>query len=154
MIDKESMAAMEWMRQENPDVRTVEPLCPGRFALRFDDGSAMLVDINGRQIKSPLDKHDVITKLEYIGTLEGKPHFAFEGRDYANRRMSETGMFDSNGHQKLFRDPRSAGIEGVDYIKWEFEKLEKQANNPMNPRRDDPVLVDIDAPRKNLGMRR
>ena len=127
---------------------------PERYAIRFEDGSAMLTDGDGNKINSPLSSYDVISKVEYIGRLEGKPHFAFEGRDWSNRRMSETGMFDSDGHQKLFRDPRAAGIEGVEYIKWEFERLEKLANDPMNPRRNDPMLVDLNAPRQSLGMRR
>ena len=114
----------------------------------------MLTDGDGNKINSPLGNYDVISKVEYIGQLEGKPHFAFEGRDWANRRMSETGMFDSDGHQKLFRDPRTAGIEGVEYIKWEFERLEKLANDPKNPRRNDPMLVDLNAPHQSLGMRR
>ena len=154
MIDQESMAAMERMRQEDPNIRDINPLCPGRFAIRFEDGSAMLVDINGDIIKSPLEKYDVISRIEYIGTMEGKPHFAFEGRDWATRNMPETGMFDADGHQKLFRDPRSAGIEGVDYIKWEFEKFEKMSNDPRNPRRDDPFLVDIDSPKQNMRIGR
>ena len=68
--------------------------------------------------------------------------------------MPETGMFDADGHQKVFRDPRSAGIEGVDYIKWEFEKFEKMSNDPRNPRRADPFLVDIDSPKQNMRIGR
>jgi len=138
----------------DPEVRKVEHLCdnPERYAVRYDDGSAALIDGDGKMIKSPLGQFDVISKVEFIGRMNGVPHFAYEGRDYATRHMSETGMFDANGHQKLFRDPRSAGIEGVDYIKWEFERLEKIANDPRNPRRDDPMLVDLDE-KQNLGMR-
>lgn len=153
MIDKESLAAMERMRQD-PDVRTVEPLCPDRFALRYDDGSALLVNKNGDIIKSPLSKYEVVSNLQYLGELEGKPHFAFEGCDYATRHWPDTVMFDSEGHQKMFRDPKTAGIEGVEYVKWEFERLEKLANDPSNPRRNDPVLVDLDEPKQSLGMRR
>ncbi len=144
----------EYMRDQ--DVSKVQLLCekPERYAIRFEDGSAMLTDGDGNIINSPLSNYDVISKVEYIGRLEGKPHFAFEGRDWSNRHMSETGMFDSDGHQKLFRDPRAAGIEGVEYIKWEFERLEKLANDPMNPRRNDPMLVDLNAPHQFLGMRR
>ena len=146
MIDQESMAAMERMRQEDPNIRDINPLCPGRFAIRFEDGSAMLVDINGDIIKSPLEKYDVISRIEYIGTMEGKPHFAFEGRDWANRKMSETG-------RKLFRDPRAAGVEGVEYLKWEFERLEKLSKDPMNPRRNDPFLIDVDSPHPTRGVK-
>ena len=153
MIDNESLAAMERMRQD-PEVRKVDPLCPDRFALMYEDGSALLVNKNGDIIKSPLSKYDVVSNLQYLGTLEGKPHFAFEGRDYANRRWTDTVMFDSDGHQKMFRDPRTAGIEGVEYVKWEFERLEKLANDPSNPRRNDPVLVDLDEPKQSLGIRR
>ena len=113
-----------------------------------------MVNAEGNRIKSPLDRYDVISDVQLIGRMNGVPHFAFEGRDYAARHMSETGMFDSEGHQKLFRDPRSAGIEGVDYIKWEFERLEKLSNDPMNPRRNDPFLVDIDSPKQYQGMKR
>lgn len=144
----------EYMR--DPEVSKVQMLCdkPACYAIRYEDGSAVLVNGNGVRIKSPLDRYDVISKLEYIGRLEGKAHFVFEGREWGSRNMPETGMFDSNGHQKLFRDPRSAGIEGVDYIKWEFERLEKLANDPANSRRNDPQLVDIDAPQQSLRMRR
>ncbi len=141
---------------QDPEVRKVQLLCekPERYAIRFDDGSAMMTDAKGNRIESPLSKYDVISKVEYIGTLEGKPHFAFEGRDWSTRHMSETGMFDADGHQKLFRDPRTAGIEGVEYIKWEFERLEKLANDPMNPRRNDPMLFDLNEPKQSLGMHR
>jgi len=136
------------------EVSRVQLLCekPERYAIRYEDGSALLVDGDGNTIKSPLSRFDVITDVQFIGRMHGVPHFAFEGRDWANRRMSETGMFDADGHQKLFRDPRSAGIEGVNYIKWEFERLEKQANDPRNPRRDDPVLIDLDE-KQSLGMK-
>lgn len=140
----------------DPEVRKVDLLCekPECYAVRYEDGSAMLVNAEGNRIKSPLDRYDFITDVQFIGRMNGVPHFAFEGRDYATSHISETGMFDADGHQKLFRDPRSAGIEGVDYIKWEFERLEKQANDKTNPRRNDPVLVDIDAPHQSLGIRR
>lgn len=134
----------------DPEVSKVDLLCdkPECYAVRYEDGSAMLVNAEGEKIKSPLDNYDVISRLEYIGRLDGKAHFAFEGREWGSRKMPETGMFDTEGHQKLFRDPRSAGIEGVDYIKWEFERLEKLANDPTNSRRNDPQLVDIDSPRQ------
>lgn len=140
----------------DPEVRKVDLLCekPECYTVRYEDGSAMLVNAEGNRIKSPLDRYDFITDVQFIGRMNGVPHFAFEGRDYATRHTSETGMFDAEGHQKLFRDPRSAGIEGVDYIKWEFERLERQANDKTNPRRNDPVLVDIDAPHQSLGIRR
>ena len=140
----------------DPEVREVDLLCdkPECYAVRFEDGSAMLVNANGDRIKSPLDRYDFITNVQFIGRMNGVPHFAFEGRDYATRHTSETGMFDAEGHQKLFRDPRSAGIEGVDYIKWEFERLEKQASDQNNPRRNDPFLVDIDSPKQFMRMGR
>lgn len=138
------------------EVSKVDMLCdkPERYAIRYEDGSAMLVNAQGDRIKSPLDRYDVISDVQFIGRANGVPHFAFEGRDYANRNWPETGMFDSEGHQKLFRDPRSAGIDGLDYIKWEFERFEKMANDPMNPRRDDPFLVDIDSPKQFIRMGR
>ena len=144
----------EYMR--DPEVSKVQMLCekPECWAIRYDDGSAMLVDGHGDRIKSPLDRYDVVSTVEYLGRLDGKAHFVFEGREWDARNMPETGMFDTDGHQKLFRDPRSAGIEGVNYIRWEFERLEKLANDPTNSRRNDPQLVDIDAPRQSLGMRR
>lgn len=140
---------------QDPDVRKVQLLCenPDRYAIRYEDGSAMLVDEEGRMIKSPLGQFDVISKVEYIGRMNGVPHFAFEGRDYASRHFPETGMFDADGHRKLFRDPRTAGLDGVEYIKWEFERLEKLSNDPMNPHRNDPVLIDLDE-QQNLSLRR
>ena len=129
----------EYMR--DPEVSKVQLLCdkPERYAVRYEDGSAMLVDGDGNMIKSPLGQFDVVSKVEFIGRT---------------RNMPETGMFDADGHQKLFRDPRSAGIEGVDYIKWEFEKFEKMSNDPRNSRRDDPFLVDIDSPKQNMRIGR
>lgn len=127
---------------------------PMRYAIRFDDGSAMLVDGDGKRIESPLSRYDVITDVQFIGRANGVPHFAFEGRDWATRHTSETGMFDSEGHQKLFRDPRNAGLDGVDYIKWEFERMEKLSNDMSNPRRNDPFLVDIDTPQQYMRMGR
>ena len=144
----------EYMR--DPEVSKVDLLCdkPMRYAIRFDDGSAMLVDGDGKRIKSPLDRYDFISDLQYIGRAQGVPHFVFEGRDYATRYTSETGMFDAEGHQKLFRDPRNAGIEGMEYIKWEFERLEKLSNDHSNPHRNDSFLVDIDTPQQYMRMGR
>ena len=144
----------EYMR--DPEVSKVDLLCdkPERYAIRFDDGSAMLVDGDGKRIESPLSRYDVITDVQFIGRANGVPHFAFEGRDWATRHTSETGMFDSEGHQKLFRDPRNAGLDGVDYIKWEFERMEKLSNDKSNPRRNDPFLVDIDSPQQYKRMGR
>ncbi len=144
----------EYMR--DPEVSKVDLLCdkPMRYAIRFDDGSAMLVDGDGKRIESPLSRYDVITDVQFIGRANGVPHFAFEGRDWATRHTSETGMFDSEGHQKLFRDPRNAGLDGVDYIKWEFERMEKLSNDKSNPRRNDPFLVDIDSPQQYKRMGR
>lgn len=140
----------------DPEVSKVDLLCdkPMRYAIRFDDGSAMLVDGDGKRIESPLSRYDIITDIQFIGRANGVPHFVFEGRDWATRHTSETGMFDSEGHQKLFRDPRNAGIEGVDYIKWEFERMEKLSNDTSNPRRNDPFLVDIDTPQQYMRMGR
>ena len=144
----------EYMR--DPEVSKVQLLCdkPERYAIRYEDGSAMLVDGDGNMIKSPLGQFDVVSKVEFIGRAQGVPHFAFEGRDYATRYTSETGMFDAEGHQKLFRDPRNAGIEGMEYIKWEFERLEKLSNDHSNPHRNDPFLVDIDTPQQYMRMGR
>lgn len=144
----------EYMR--DPEVSKVDLLCdkPMRYAIRFDDGSAMLVDGDGKRIESPLSRYDVITDVQFIGRANGVPHFAFEGRDWATRHTSETGMFDSEGHQKLFRDPRNAGLDGVDYIKWEFERMEKLSNDKSNPRRNDPFLMDIDSPQQYKRMGR
>lgn len=144
----------EYMR--DPEVSKVDLLCdkPMRYAIRFDDGSAMLVDGDGKRIESPLSRYDVITDVQFIGRANGVPHFAFEGRDWATRHTSETGMFDSEGHQKLFRDPRNAGLDGVDYIKWEFERMEKLSNDMSNPRRNDPFLVDINTPQQYMRMGR
>ena len=137
------------------EVRKVQLLCenPERYAIRFDDGSAMLTDGEGNRINSPLSNYDFITKVEYIGRMNDVPHFAFEGCEYASRHFPDTGMFDADGHRTLFRDPRTAGLDGVEYIKWEFERLEKLANDPTNPHRNDPVLIDLDE-QQNLSMKR
>ena len=113
----------EYMR--DPEVSKVQMLCdkPERYAVRYEDGSAMLVDGDGNMIKSPLGQFDVVSKVEFIGRANGVPHFAFEGRDWATRNMP-------------------------------FEKFEKMSNDPRNPRRADPFLVDIDSPKQNMRIGR
>ena len=77
----------------DPEVRKVQLLCenPERYAIRFDDGSAMLTDGEGNRIESPLSKFDFINKVEYIGRLEGKPHFAYEGREATISKITASG---------------------------------------------------------------
>ena len=53
----------EYMR--DPEVSKVQMLCdkPERYAVRYEDGSAMLVDGDGNMIKSPLGQFDVVSKV-------------------------------------------------------------------------------------------
>ena len=64
----------------DPEVRKVDLLCdkPECYAVRFEDGSAMLVNAEGDRIKSPLDRYDFISDVQFIGRMNGVPHFAFE----------------------------------------------------------------------------
>lgn len=138
------------------EVSKVQMLCdkPECYAIRFEDGSAMLVNAKGDRIKSPLDNYDFITNVQYIGQMNGMPHFAYSARDWATRHICETGIFDVEGHRKLFRDPCATETEGVDSIKEEFQRLEKMAKDPSNPRRNDPFLVDLDEPRQSMRIGR
>lgn len=127
-----------------PEVHKVEELCADRYAVRYHDGSATLVNGQGETIPSPLQKLDFIQNVRRIGTLQGMPHFAYKGCDWATRNQPEIGMFDYAGHAKAFRDPRLAGLETLEELQHEFNQLVIKSNDPSNPRRNDPMLLDLD----------
>ena len=126
---------------------------PECYAIRFEDGSAMLVNGDGKIIKSPLDRYEFICEVRPIGRLHGIPHFVYKACDYPTRYHPEYGMFDNNGHEKLFRDTRICGLESVNEIEAEFKKLVDASNDLSNPRRNDEMLVDLSAG-KSLEMER
>lgn len=123
-------------------VESVQLACPGFYSVKYDDGSMSLVNSTGHALDSPMHGCDVIQEFRYLGKLQGMPHFAFKGQDYANRSQEpKVGMFDLNGHEKWFRDPRvhPKTLEG---IQQEFDKLVKASLDMKNPRRNDPMLAD------------
>ena len=123
-------------------VESVQPACPGFYSVKYDDGSMSVVNSTGHILDSPMHGYDVIQEFRYLGNLQGMPHFAFKGQDYATRSQEpKVGMFDLNGHEKWFRDPRlhPKTLEG---IQQEFDKLVKASLDKGNPRRNDPMLAD------------
>lgn len=129
--------------KQDPDVYRIEELAKGRHVVRYQDGSALLVNEQGEMIKSPLQNYDIVQQVRCIGTLQGMPHFAFKACNWATRDRFETGMFDYAGHEKAFPDPRLAGLESLEEIQHEFNKLVIASNDPTNVRRNDPMLVDL-----------
>ena len=122
----------------------VKEVCPGFYSVRYDDGSMSLVNSIGGEIKSPIGNYDVIQDFRYLGELHGVPHFAIKGQDWATRNYeSELIMFDINGHQKLFHDPR-VYPKTLDEIQAAFDKVIKASQDLNNPRRNDPMLTDLD----------
>ncbi len=123
-------------------VESVQPACPGFYSVKYDDGSMSVVNSTGHVLDSPMHGYDVIQEFRYLGNLQGMPHFAFKGQDYATRSQEpKVGMFDLNGHEKWFRDPR-VHPKTMEGIQQEFDKLVKASLDMNNPRRNDPMLAD------------
>ena len=120
----------------------VREMCPGYYGVKFDDGSMSLVNSIGGMMHSPMHGYDVIQDFKYLGKLQGVEHFAYKAQDWATRnRESTLGMFDIQGHEKWFRDPR-LHPDSMDGIQKEFDKLVKASLDPTNSRRNDPMLSD------------
>ncbi|MBP3258045.1 MAG: hypothetical protein IJ714_03200 [Bacteroidales bacterium] len=137
----------------DPEVSKVDYPCQGIYFIRYEDGSVSVVDENDKRINTPLRNFDVVQQLRFIGRLHGVPHFAYKACEYGNRFHPEYGMFDINGHEKMFRDPRLCGLESVTEIEAEFKKLVDASNDLSNPRRNDEMLVDLSTG-KSLEMER
>lgn len=106
----------------DPDVVKVECLPQLHFAVQYEDGSMSFLNSDLKPIKTPMHGYDVIRNFRYLGDLNYVPHFAFKGTNWATRMHSETHIFDINGNEKLFRDPRLWGLESVFEIQKEFDK--------------------------------
>ena len=138
---------------KDPDVWKVEHPCKGIWFIRYDDGSVTVKDDYENTIQTPLNRFDVVQELKFLGTYKGFHHFVYKACEYGSRNHPEYGIFDSRGHRKLFKDPRLMGLDSVDKIAAEFEKIVKAAQDKNNPRRDDSMLWDLDK-KVNLGIRR
>lgn len=112
--------------QKLPDVEKVEVFPGVRYGVHYEDGSMSFLNHDGKSIKTPMQNYDVIRNFCYLGDYQGVPHFAFKGTNFANRMHSETCIFDVNGHEKLFRDPRLYAQESVFEIQKAFDRLNKQ----------------------------
>ena len=108
--------------KQDPDVAKVECLPQLHFAVQYEDGSMSFLNSDLKPIKTPMHDYDVICNFCYLGDLNDVPHFAFKGTNWATRMQSETCIFDINGHQKIFRDPRLWGLESVFEIQKAFDK--------------------------------
>lgn len=138
---------------KDPDVWKVEHPCKGIWFIRYDDGSVTVKDDHERTIQTPLHRFDVVQELRYIGTYRGAKHFAYKACEWATRNHPEYGIFDSRGHRKLFRDPNLMGLDSVDRIATEFEKMVKASKDKDNLLHDEPGLWDLDK-KENIGIRR
>ena len=119
----------------------VRPI-PGHQEIR----GMRLLNVDGKKALLVL-KHDgegINAKdFKYLGKLQGVEHFAYKAQDWATRnRESTLGMFDIQGHEKWFRDPR-LHPDSMDGIQREFDKLVKASLDPTNARRNDPMLADL-----------
>lgn len=139
--------------KRHPDVYRVEELCEGCHWVRYQDGSALLVDSWGRTIPSPLQKHEIVQQVRTLGVLQGVRHFVFKACEWATRDRAEFGMFDKEGHEKVFCDPKLENLDSMERIQDEFNKLVIASRDRTNPRRKEPMLVDLSV-NPGLGMRR
>lgn len=108
--------------KQDPEVVKVECLPQLHFAVQYEDGSMSFLNSDLKPVKTPMHGYDVIRNFCYLGDLNDVPHFAFKGTNWATRMHSETHIFDINGNEKLFRDPRLWGLESVFEIQKEFDK--------------------------------
>lgn len=127
-----------------PDVEKVEVFPGPRYGVHYEDGSMSFLDENGKSVRTPMRGYDVIRDFTYLGDYKDVPHFAFKGTNFGNRMHSETCIFDINGHEKLFRDPRLYAQESVFEIQKAFDRLKAQGWD---------FLQDI-GERQSRGMRR
>lgn len=106
---------------EDIDVTKVSLLSeePMRYAVHYTDGHAILIDGEGNRLKSPMDKYDEVSKLQYVGRADGVPHYAFDGRKYGCSE-SDAVIMDALGCQKRFIDPILANLKDIGAIQEEF----------------------------------
>ena len=109
--------------QQQPEVVKVECMPMKHFAVSYEDGSMSFLDENGKSVKTPMRNYDIIRNFRYLGDYKDVPHFAFKGTNWANQMHSETCIFDINGNEKMFRDPRLYAQESVFEIQKAFNRL-------------------------------
>ena len=63
--------------KQDPDVYRIDELRKDRYVVRYNDGSALMVNAHGETIRSPLQNSDVVQQVRDIGELQGMPFFAF-----------------------------------------------------------------------------
>lgn len=112
--------------QQQPEVVKVECMPMKHFAVSYEDGSMSFLDENGKSVKTPMRNYDIIRNFRYLGDYKDVPHFAFKGTNWANQMHSETCIFDINGHEKMFRDPRLYAQESVFEIQKAFNRLKAE----------------------------
>ena len=112
--------------QQQQNVSKVECMPQKHFAVYYEDGSMSFLDENGKSVRTPMRNYDIIRNFRYLGDYKDVPHFAFKGTNWANQMHSETCIFDINGHEKLFRDPRLYAQESVFEIQKAFNRLKAQ----------------------------
>lgn len=129
--------------KQDPDVFRIDELRKDRYVVRYNDGSALMVNAHGETIRSPLQNYDVVQQVRDIGELQGMPFFAFKACNWATRNQTEIGLFDYAGHERAFLDPRMAGLESLEAVQHEFNKLVIASHDQNNPRRNDPMMADL-----------
>ena len=112
--------------QQQPEVVKVECMPMKHFAVSYEDGSMSFLDENGKSVRTPMGNYDIIRNFRYLGDYKDVPHFAFKGTNWANQMHSETCIFDINGHEKMFRDPRLYAQESVFEIQKAFNRLKAE----------------------------
>jgi len=112
--------------QLQPEVVKVECMPMKHFAVSYEDGSMSFLDENGKSVKTPMRNYDIIRNFRYLGDYKDVPHFAFKGTNWANQMRSETCIFDINGNEKMFRDPRLYAQESVFEIQKAFNRLKAE----------------------------
>jgi hypothetical protein len=108
--------------KQDPDVTKVVCLPQLHFAVQYEDGAMSFLNSDLKPLKTPMRDYEVIRDFSYLGDLNDVPHFAFKGTNWATRMQSETHIFDIDGKEKLFRDPRLWGLESVFEIQKAFDK--------------------------------
>ena len=115
--------------QQLPEVEKVD-VYPGiRYVVHYEDGSASFLDVEGKSIRTPMRDYDVVRNFMYLGDYNNVPHFAFKGTNFETKMHSVTHIFDVDGREKLFKDPRLNALESVFEIKNQFDRLKLEARD-------------------------
>lgn len=141
--------------RRNPEVSECEEIGKsGMYFVRYNDASGGLYNSLGQQVKTQMENYEFLTGYKYLGTLQGKEHFAFSGvTDWYNRNHPEMYMMDTAGNVEHFKDPRLSEFYSLESMKEAFDKLVAEENDLSNPRRNDEKVIDYSAG-KDLEMER